>query len=268
MIESAPAILFDSVPWWIGVSVLYLTVLVAGMALDETYVNRMTPLSAAIALSVHSLLNDGLWMPLSLYVDAGLLVGVYGLYAYVVDAYVGEAFRLAAFLLYSPLSVVLVLLFPEILFFVALGIAGFANMQLLATLHPVEPYYFGPESPTETVTDESEWGTREPIERAEADPGAGLSSAIAGRSVTEILGGAANSDAESTPSSSPPSQDGAVGAGGSGSGSPLTEDPDQSTAGGAESSPPDSSAGPTAESTVDDDSTPDRGVLPSFMRRV
>lgn len=256
MIAIAPAILFDSFPWWIGVTVLYLTVLVAGMALDETYVNRMTPLAAAIVLSVHSLLNDGLWLPLSLYVDVGLGVGLYGLYAYVVDGYVGEPFRLVAYLLYSPLAVVLVLLFPEILFVVALAVAGYANMHLLAFLHPVEPYYFGPESADERVTDDGEWGTRRVVERTDGEPGVGLSSAIADRSITATLTGESGSNTE--PSSARPGSDQGVA---------TARGSDTAGAAGTEAASDSGGATPT-ETPSEEESTPDRGVLPGFMRRV
>ncbi|WP_247728485.1 hypothetical protein [Halovivax limisalsi] len=268
MIASAPAILFDSFPWWIAVPMLYLTVLIAGMALDETYVNRTTPLSAAIVLSVHSLLNGGLWAPLSLYVDVGLFVGLYGLYAYVVDGYVGEPFRLAAYLLYSPLSVVLVLLFPEILFVVALAVAGYANMHLLAVLHPVEPYYFGPDSPDEVPADGSEWGTRDPVERSDDDPGAGLSSAIAGRSIAATLRGDAASTDESAANAQSP-RDGRAGVGETaGAERPSTDPSDPSGASATDSAPTGPADASTTEGTPEDESTPDRGVLPGFMRRV
>ncbi|WP_254862707.1 hypothetical protein [Halovivax gelatinilyticus] len=230
MIGTTPALLFDGVPWWIAAPILYLGLLCVGMALDETYVNRTTVLAGSLALAVHSLVTGGLWLPLSLYLDVGLVVGAYGLYAYVVDGYVGDWFRLLAYLLYSPLTIVLVLLFPDILFILALVIAGYANLQLLATLHPVEPYYFGPESPDEYADVASETGNPEPIERTDKEPGAGLSETVSAAAVTNAI-----------------SERTATGDEGSSPGRSSVESPDDRPPGEEPS---------------------DRGVLPGFMRRV
>ncbi|MFC7230214.1 hypothetical protein ACFQMM_00305 [Saliphagus sp. GCM10025308] len=81
-------------------------------------------------------------MPVGLYLDIGVVIGAYGLYAYVVDAYVANWFRVAAFFVYSPLSVFLVILLPDVVFPLALVLAGYVNLQLMATLEPTEPYYF------------------------------------------------------------------------------------------------------------------------------
>ena len=159
------AIVFDALPWWIATPVFYVVVLVTGVALDVTYVDRTTVLTGALAVSVHSLVSGGLWLPVSLYLDVGLVVGVYGLYAYVIDGYVADWFRLLAFFVYSPLSVLLVIALPDVLVVVALAIAAYLHLQLLATLHPVEPYYFGPESETEFVETAAETPDPEPIER-------------------------------------------------------------------------------------------------------
>lgn len=117
------------------------------MALDETYVNRATVLTGAIALYAHAILAGSVWMPVGLYLDVGVVIGVYGLYAYVLDAYVGNWFRIVAYFLYSLLSVFLVIIFPDVIFPITLVVAGYANLQLMAWLDPVEPYYFGPDSP-------------------------------------------------------------------------------------------------------------------------
>ncbi|WP_312908782.1 hypothetical protein [Natronosalvus caseinilyticus] len=159
-------LIFESLPWWIAAPLLQLGILVFGMALDETYVNRATVLTGAIALYTHSVIAGGVWMPVGLYLDIGVVIGAYGLYAYVVDAYVANWFRVAAFFVYSPLSVFLVILLPDVVFPLALVIAGYANLQLMATLEPTEPYYFGPDSSDEfeeavAATDEGKKGTED-----------------------------------------------------------------------------------------------------------
>lgn len=177
-------------------AILYLLLLGTGMALDETYVNRRTVLAGALA--VHSITSGGLWLPLSLYLDVGLIVGVYGLYAYVVDGYVPRWFRLLAFMLYSPLSILVVLIFPDVLFFLSLAIAGYANVQLLATLHPVEPYYFGPASPDNVSRAARQTGSPEPVERPDAEPGAGLIEVVSNSPTVggDAAGHASGSEAE------------------------------------------------------------------------
>ena len=195
------AIVFDALPWWIATPVFYVVVLVTGMALDETYVNRTTVLAGALAVYVHSLVSGGLWLPVSLYLDVGLVVGVYGLYAYVIDGYVGNWFRLLAFFVYSPLSILLVIALPDVLVIVALAIAAYLNLQLLATLHPVEPYYFGPESETEFVETVSETADPEPIEREGPTAGASIAGHFGTPQVRDRDGGV-ETDPERSPAGS------------------------------------------------------------------
>ncbi|WP_226007351.1 hypothetical protein [Natrinema salinisoli] len=153
VIDVYPGVLFSSLPWWVAAPLIQLAVLVFGMALDETYVNRTTVLTGAIAVHIHGFVAGDVGLLVGLYADIGLFVGAYGLYSYVIDGYVGNAFRLVAFFVYSPLSVFLVILTAgptlfgiEPLFVPALALAGYANVQLQAYLAPSDPYYFGPES--------------------------------------------------------------------------------------------------------------------------
>lgn len=154
----SPALLVDSLPWWLAAPLVELGLLVAGMALDETYVNRATVLAGALALAVHALVAGEVGFVVGLYLDAGLVVGAYGLYAYVVDGYVDTWFRVAAFFLYSPLAVFLVILIPDVVFPLSIAVAGYANLQLMAYFAPDEPYYFGPDAPEDVVVLESEVG--------------------------------------------------------------------------------------------------------------
>ena len=206
------AIVFDALPWWIATPVFYVVVLITGMALDETYVNRTTVLAGALAVYVHSLVSGGLWLPVSLYLDVGLVVGLYGLYAYVIDGYVGNWFRLLAFFVYSPLSILLVITLPDVLVVVALAVAAYLNLQLLATLHPVEPYYFGPESETEFVETVAETPDPEPIERDGPTAGSSIAGHFGTPRVQNHDSGAENDSDRRPPSAGtatePPSSDG------------------------------------------------------------
>lgn len=140
-------LLIDALPWWIGAPLLQLTILVVGMALDETYVNRATVLTGALALYVHAVVAGDVGLMVGVYLDVGLVIGAYGLYAYVVDAYVSNWFRVAAYFVYSPLAIFLVILIPDVVFPISLAIAGYANLQLMAYFAPTDPYYFGPSAP-------------------------------------------------------------------------------------------------------------------------
>ena len=230
-----PALLFDALPWWIAVPMLQLAILVAGMALDETYVNRTTVLAGALALAVHATVAGETGLMVGVYLDVGLVVGAYGLYAYVVDAYVDNWFRVAAYFVYSPLAVFLVILLPDVLFPVALVIAGYANLQLMAYFAPTDPYYFGPETPeafaeavAETAADDGQAGT------GTGTPDTGP-------------------DGERTPRSTPSPQ--------SSSDDTVTDQGVGPTEGQPHATHPGAEPVGTGEST-------ERGILPEFMRRL
>ncbi|ELY67100.1 hypothetical protein [Natrinema versiforme] len=243
-IDVYPGVLLSSLPWWIAAPLVQLAVLVFGMALDETYVNRTTVLTGAIAVHIHGFVAGEVGLLVGLYADIGLLVGAYGVYAYVIDAYVGNAFRLVAFLLYSPLSVFLVILTAgptlfgiEPLFVPALALAGYGNIQLREYLSPNDPYYFGPES---------EAAFESAVEAAaETDAGTGTS---------EHATADTNTDA-ATPTESDTGTAATASADGTES-DPFTEARDD---GGTDR--------PAGEPAAAADSS-ERGILPEFMRRL
>ncbi len=153
MIDVSLGLFVSSLPWWLAAPLLQVTVLVVGIALDETHVNRTTVLTGAIATHMHIFVAGEAGILVALYADTGLLVGAYGLYSYVIDGYVGNWFRLLAYFVYSPLAVFLVILTAgptlfgiEPLVVPAIVLAGYANRQFREYLSPREPYYFGPDS--------------------------------------------------------------------------------------------------------------------------
>jgi len=214
VIDVYPGVVLSSLPWWIAAPLVQLAILVAGMALDETYVNRTTVFTGAIAVHVHGLVAGDVGLLVGLYADVGLVVGAYGLYAYVVDGYVGAAFRLVAFFVYSPLAAFLVILTAgptlfgvEPLFVPALALAGYANVQLREYLAPNDPYYFGPESEAAfeaAVGAESEDGSNPSSDTAQAADGstAAGAAASAGGSTADSLEG--RDDAEIDPPGAEP----------------------------------------------------------------
>lgn len=264
-----PLLLVDTLPWWIAMPLLQIGLLVLGMALDETYVNRTTVLAGALALYVHSLVTDGLWLPVALYMDVGLVVGAYGLYAYVVDGYVGNWFRVLAYFAFSPLAIFLIIVLPDLIFFVGLGIAVYANLQLLDYFRPAEPYYFGPDTNAEFEeilrqedgdgdgdSGEADATDGASVSGAGAGPGAPTRSPAAGGTNPSTDGGqgaaaTAGAGAEGydpAAAQSQPSGSGTVQ--GSGGGNVV----DATTGAGDD---PDPEGGPA-----------DRGILPEFMRRL
>lgn len=243
-LASLPLFVFDVLPWWIAAPTLQLVILFVGMALDETYVNRTTVLAGALALAVHAVVAGETGLLVGIYLDVGLAIGVYGLYAYVVDAYVGNWFRIAAYFAYSPLAVFLVIILPDVLFPFALAIAGYANLQLMAYLDPTDPYYFGPGSPDEfEAAVETVGAPAEP----DLDPAPDARSSAAPGSDSEAPAG------------------GAAGGGSVAAGSTGTNATTAATGASAATDPAPTAA--TAPADADDRPT-ERGILPEFMRRL
>ena len=251
----------SSLPWWLAAPLLQLTVLVVGMALDETYVNRTTILTGAIATHVHIFVAGDAGLLVALYADIGLLVGVYGLYSYVIDGYVGVWFRLLAYFVYSPLAVFLVILTAgptlfgiEPLVVPAIVLAGYANLQLREYLRPREPYYFGPDSQDafEAILEtESDTGT--PVDAPTAEPGEPVTEPTATGFEGEVTAAQTNGGA---------GDESGTGAVGAESNEPQPDpfaEPDVD--GGSEFEPPgvEPAAGPDSS---------ERGILPEFMRRL
>ncbi|SEP71796.1 ICP22 family protein [Natrinema salaciae] len=240
VIDVYPGVLLSSLPWWLAAPLIQLAVLVFGMALDETYVNRTTVLTGAIAVHIHGFVAGEVGLLVGLYADIGLLIGAYGLYAYVIDGYVGNVFRLIAFFLYSPLSVSLVILTAgptlfgiEPLVVPALAAAGYANVQLRASLAPSEPYYFGPESQAafEAAVDAE----------TEAETGAADGTNEAAKAAAETRSETAEPDGEAARDSS--------------------ADPFEEPSDDGEIDPPGAEPAATGGSS-------ERGILPEFMRRL
>ncbi|WP_436346932.1 hypothetical protein [Natronorubrum sp. FCH18a] len=254
----------SSLPWWLAAPLLQIAVLVVGMALDETYVNRTTILTGAIATHMHIFVAGDVGLLVALYADIGLAIGGYGLYTYVIDGYVGNWFRLLAYFVYSPLAVFLVILTAgptvfgiEPLVVPALVLAGYANLQLRAYLSPREPYYFGPDSQAafEAIL-ETEAATGAPADAPTGEPnepsGSGAESATTG---TEGRSAAASTD------------DGTTAGSRTGTGATEPNGPDA-----APFDEPDAGDGtefdhPGAEPAAAADSS-ERGILPEFMRRL
>ena len=274
----------STLPWWLAAPLVQLAVLVVGMALDETYVNRTTVLTAAIATHIHIFVAGEAGVLVSVYADAGLAVGAYGLYAYVVDGYVGTWFRLLAYYVYSPLSAVLVILTAgptvvgvEPLFVPALAAAGYANYRFREYLRPEQPFYFGPRTreefeavlETEAIDGSATDGDAADVESgatgsatasATADTGAGADGGNGSESERGAARTAANErGANAAAGGQTTAERGRTGTGttdGSAAAQSDTNDGDDGSAFDRPGAEP-----AAAEST-------ERGILPKFMRRL
>lgn len=139
-----PAFVAENLPRWLGAPLLQLSLLVVGVLLERTYVNRLTTITGSLALFSHVLLarEHALWV--GLYLDVGLLLGAYGLYCYVEALpVVSPAVKLVSYFAYAPLSVLLVIVLPYWLFPVALLVGAAANYKLVEELDPAKPYFWG-----------------------------------------------------------------------------------------------------------------------------
>ncbi|NUC74845.1 hypothetical protein HTZ84_21510 [Haloterrigena sp. SYSU A558-1] len=282
MIDVSLGFLLSSLPWWLAAPLIQIAVLVVGMALDETYVNRTTVLMGALAAHIHIFVAGEAGLLVSIYADAGLAVGAYGLYAYVIDGYVATWFRLLAYYVYSPLSVFLVILTAgptvigvEPLVVLALAGAGYANFQFREYLRPDQPFYFGPRTQEEfDAVLETEIGAGSPAGADAPDSEtAGDGVADPGTVAGEAEPGAAAAETASSPAGTEPA--GPNTAGQSASGQNATG---QQTAGrgGASADAFDDAESaedgaefdhPGAEPAAASDSS-ERGILPKFMRRL
>ncbi|SDK93437.1 hypothetical protein [Natronorubrum texcoconense] len=249
----------SSLPWWLAAPLLQIAVLVVGMALDETYVNRTTILTGAIAAHMHIFVAGDAGFLVALYADVGLVIGAYGLYAYVIDGYVGAWFRLLAYFVYSPLAVFLVILTAgptlfgvEPLVVPAIVLAGYANHQLREYLSPREPYYFGPDSPDAFEASLETGATAgSPIDAPTAETGDSAAESATTASENEPTAAATADDAT------------ARSGGGPESGRPEANSFDESGVreGGTEFDHPGAEPAAAADSS-------ERGILPEFMRRL
>lgn len=270
-------LLVSSLPWWIAAPLIQIAVLIFGMALDETYVNRTTILTGAIAVHIHGFVAGDVGILVGLYGDFGLVIGAYGLYAYVIDGYVGNWFRVLAYFVYSPLAVFLVILMAgptvfgiEPLVVPALAVAGYANVQFREYLRPRDPFYFGPESQEifEAVV-ETEAAEGTPVETPAAGaptagtPGASAVDSSAGNSGTGAATAAATEGATTEPAATASNDARTAGETATASRDATTEsfDEPEVTDDGAEFEHPGAEPAAAADSS-------ERGILPKFMRRL
>ncbi|WP_435362149.1 hypothetical protein [Haloarchaeobius sp. DFWS5] len=123
---------------------LQLLLLVGGIVIEKTYVNRVTTFTGALALFVHVVVAGGANFWVGLYLDFGLVLGVLGLFAYAQNIPVNQkAVTTLAYFGYAPLTILVVIALPDWLFLLALLLGGAVSYQLAAFFDPDKPYYYG-----------------------------------------------------------------------------------------------------------------------------
>ncbi|MFC6954421.1 hypothetical protein [Halorubellus litoreus] len=139
-----PVFVAENLPQWVGAPLLQLSLLVVGVLLERTYVNRLTTITGALALFSHVLFADESALWVGLYLDVGLLLGAYGVYCYVEALpVVSSPVKLVSYFAYAPLTVLLVIVLPHWLFPVALLVGAALNYKLVEELAPAKPYFWG-----------------------------------------------------------------------------------------------------------------------------
>lgn len=139
-----PLVVAENLPWWLAAPLAQLLLLLAGIAIEKTYVNRVTPFTGAMAVFVHVLVSGESSIWTGLYLDVGLLLGLFGVWAYAENVVVNRPeFKLLAYFAYAPLTVVLVVLLPSWLLLPALVVGAVVNFKLVEEPAPAKPYYFG-----------------------------------------------------------------------------------------------------------------------------
>lgn len=122
--------------------------LLVGFAVEKHYVSRVTVFTNAIALNVHFLSLNEAPRLLVWYSDLGLILGVIGFGAYLLNVETGILFNLPAYALYSSLPVALVILS---------GPGGWLAALILASVVSLVVGYYLEE---ELGVEVSHWGPR------------------------------------------------------------------------------------------------------------
>ncbi|WP_435320344.1 hypothetical protein [Haloarchaeobius sp. TZWSO28] len=142
--QMLPLVVAENLPWWLAVPLLQLMLLVSGILIEKTYVSRITPFTGAMALFVHVIVSGSSDLWVGLYLDLGIILGLFGLYAYMENIPVERPeFKLLSFFAYGPLTVLLVIVLPHWLLAVALVVGAVVNFKLIEELQPAKPYYYG-----------------------------------------------------------------------------------------------------------------------------
>ncbi|WP_418281909.1 hypothetical protein [Halorubrum sp. DTA98] len=120
--------LIDALVRAFGANLPIFTLLFVGIVVEKYYVSRVTTFTNVLALNMSFLNLETAPRFLVWYGDLGLILGVYGMLAYLVNAETGKLYRVPAFTMYASLPVAAVILAAPGDWWVALLVAGTANL--------------------------------------------------------------------------------------------------------------------------------------------
>jgi hypothetical protein len=110
-----------------GANLSIFALLFVGIVVEKYYVSRVTTFTNVLALNMSFLSVDSAPRFLVWYGDLGLILGVYGMLAYLVNAETGKLYRVPAFTMYASLPVAAVILAAPTDWWIALLVAGTVN---------------------------------------------------------------------------------------------------------------------------------------------
>lgn len=123
VIEYLPDTIIRSLP--------QIALILVGLLIEQHYVSRVSIFTNSLALTVHYLSLESVSEPFTLYVEFGLLLGFYGIYRYLREESVGQAYYVTTFYCYSSLVVGGIIFLPIPPFW-AFCVALIAQLMMIA----------------------------------------------------------------------------------------------------------------------------------------
>lgn len=123
------------------------SLLFIGIAIEKYYVSRVTVFTNVIALNISFLGLESLPRVLVWYGDIGLLLGMYGMIAYLLNIKTRRLYNFSAFTLYASLPVAAIILTPAENWWLVLIVAGVVNFVggvLLESEFGIDVVHWGP----------------------------------------------------------------------------------------------------------------------------
>ena len=139
--------LADALVGVFGQNLPVFALLLIGIAVEKYYVSRVTVFTNVIALNVYLLNIDRIPQLIIWYGDVGLLLGLYGFVAYLLNAKTSILYNLPAFTLYSSLPVALVILAGPSTWWIGLlvgVVVNFGGGWILEYILHIEVSHWGP----------------------------------------------------------------------------------------------------------------------------
>lgn len=139
--------LIDTLTRVFGANLPIFALLLVGIVVEKYYVSRVTTFTNVLALNMSFLSLETAPRFLVWYGDLGLILGVYGMLAYLVNVETGRLYRVPAFTMYASLPVAAVIIAAPTDWWVALLVAGIVNFAGGAVLESelgIDVAHWGP----------------------------------------------------------------------------------------------------------------------------